>query len=230
MVTARATSLETGLAALHTEFTNRITRVHDSYLDRATTALVQHLDTTEKGTAWNYDPTGLRMLLRSSYRTYVKRSKDLISQVLAASAEDLSAFFERVAALPEDTYELAAPVPAQAPEPIILGKTIALDLQSNWWAKWWSKQSDDKSQTAKFRDLIAAETAPILDALRDDYAAVIRKTAQTQLSDMTTEQRQVLDRLLQGDAPLAEHSTRRAARMEVVDRALLTLNDMIEER
>lgn len=229
LVKNRTASLDTGLERLHEEFGDRITRVHDSYLDRATTALIQHLETTKQGTAWNYDPTGLRMLLRSSYRTYAKRSKDLISKILADGAEDISTFFERIAALPDETYELGVPEPEAAPDPVILGTTIALDLQSNWWAKWWQRQSDAKSQTEKFRDLIAAETAPILEALRNDYGEVIRESATTQLNELIADQRQVLDRLLQGDAPLAEHSARRAARMDVVDRALATLDNMMRD-
>ncbi|MEM7731938.1 MAG: dynamin family protein [Pseudomonadota bacterium] len=229
MAEDRIASLEAGLEGLHRDFTDRIARVHDSYLDRATAALIQHLETTREGTAWTYDPAGLRMLLRSSYRTYAKRSKDLISQVFAASAEDVSSFFERIAGLPDETYALTSPSPAAAPEPVILGTTIALDLQSNWWAKWWQRQSDAKSQSEKFRDLIAAETAPILEALRTDYSDVIRETATTQLSDMIADQRQVLDRMVQGDAPLADHGGRRAARMEVVDRALAVLDHIMGE-
>ncbi|MEM7597967.1 MAG: dynamin family protein [Pseudomonadota bacterium] len=222
-------ALDTGLNTLHSAFTDRIARVHDSYLDRATAALVQHLDTTKAGTVWNYDPTGLRMLLRSSYYTFAKRSKDVISQVFTSSAEELSAFFDDLCTPQDGGFELAAPVPMAAPEPVILGKTIALDLQSNWWATWWQKQTGTKAQTEEFRALIAAETAPILEALRDDCAAAILSDAETQLTELISEQRLVLERIAQGDAAQPGQTSKLTARAELLDSALPMLDAMLSE-
>lgn len=227
--TARAADLTKGLEKLHADFEDRIARVHDGYLDRATTALIQHLDTDQNAKVWSYDPTGLRMLLRSSYRAYAKRANDLIQTTFATSTEEMAAFFEGILGLPAESYELAPPAPQPAPEPVILGKTIALDLQSNWWAQWWQKHTSAKAQTEKFRDLIAKETAPILDALKTEYAGAIRDHAQAQWGDMIEEQRQVLQRIIEGDTLHSAQSAKRAARAELVDRALGTLDQNLTE-
>ena len=221
-------SFENGMDKLQSSFADRIARVHESYLDRATAALVQHLETEQDSTVWSYDPTGLRMLLRSSYRTYAKRSKDLISQVFNVGAEDLCAFFERIAGMPPDSFEISAPQAAPAPEPVVLGKTIALDLQSSWWATWLQSKTSARMQSDKFRKLIEAETAPIMTALLDDYAASIRADAQTQLSELLEEQRQVLMRVTQGDEGHFALASKREARMDVVENALVTLDTEFE--
>ncbi|MEO1346217.1 MAG: dynamin family protein [Pseudomonadota bacterium] len=221
-------SFETGMSKLHTTFADRIARVHESYLDRATAALVQHLETAQDGTVWSYDPTGLRMLLRSSYQTYAKRSKDLISQVFTVGAEDLCGFFERVAGVPPESFEISPPQAAPAPEPVVLGKTIALDLQSSWWATWLQSKTSARLQSDKFRKLIEAETAPIMTALLDDYAASIRDDAQTQLNELLDEQRQVLTRMTQGDEAHFALTSKREARIEMVNSGLVTLDTVFK--
>ncbi len=49
------------------DFHRRLDRAHKSFLDRATAALVTHLETHGDEAVWSYDPTGLRILLRSAY-------------------------------------------------------------------------------------------------------------------------------------------------------------------
>ncbi len=235
IVAESTSSLDDGLNRLHGSFVDRIERVHESFLDRATESLIQHLETSGEGTVWNYDPTGLRMLLRSSYRTFAKRSKDLIKTVFAATAEDSSEFFERTFSLPQNSYDMEAPEVFAAPEPVILGKTIALDLQSSWWSSWWQKKSSATSQTQKFTELIAAETAPILHALREEYAVTIRNEATTLLADFLTEQRQVLENLTRSeDAPInADQSNRRLSKRQaqatLVDQSLTKLEALVDK-
>jgi signal recognition particle receptor subunit beta len=225
-------SLDMGLNKLKEDFAARIARVHDSFLDRATAALIQHLETSPEGTVWTYDPTGLRMLLRSSYRTFAKRSNDVVKSVLATANEDSAEFFERTFSMETDSYEMDPPEPLNAPEPVILSQTIALDLESSWWASWWEKQAGAKEQRQKFSKLIAAETAPILTALQTDYAATIRNEAESVLRDFVSEQRQVLNSLTrQNDSngssdQVSRRQSKRLERMDLVDQSLATLEQL----
>ncbi len=233
--TKRLEALEDGLRKQHDEFVDRIERVHNSFLDRASASLVNHVETEGEDAVWKYDPTGLRMLLRSSYRTFAKRSKDMINNALSATVEESAAFFERSFSVPADSFAMQAPEASEAPAPVILGQTIALDLQSNWWSKWWKQQKGAKAHTKEFAEMIAAETAPIFEGLREDYAKVIRDDAVTLLNEFVAEQKTVLNDLIrQCNAPensgyQTRQEARRQTRLEIVERASATLEELFGE-
>lgn len=182
---------------LISEFGNRVDGSHQSFLDRATASLIDHLESHGEMSVWKYDPSGLRVLLRTAYRVFSKRSQDVSRTVLAATAADISKLYTRYLQMTDPDFCIEPPAAPRIPSPVLLGQTIALDLQANWWSRWWRKRRGYDAYAAEFSDLIRAETDPISSGLKGDHAVSIRKEAIVVFSDFLQEQFSILSNLAQ---------------------------------
>ena len=61
------------------DFNNRLDRSHRSFLERATGSLLQHLDQHGSDVVWEYDPSGLRILLRTAYQVFGRNAQKAVS-------------------------------------------------------------------------------------------------------------------------------------------------------
>lgn len=177
------------------DFHKRLERSHRSFLERATGSLLQHLDTNGEGEVWEYDPTGLRILMRTAYQVFGRNAQGGTKKVLTRVAEDYDALYHRLFEVSDDNFGIEAPTPPRIPSPVLLGQTIALDLKGSWWSKWWHKRRGYRNFATEFADMIQAETDPIVDALRGAHAQTVREGALNVLQDFLTEQRAILHRI-----------------------------------
>ena len=67
------------------DFHKRLERSHRSFLERATGSLLQHLDDHGEGEVWEYDPTGLRILMRTAYQVFGRNAQGGTKKVLTPS-------------------------------------------------------------------------------------------------------------------------------------------------
>lgn len=158
------------LEAVRMTFQQRIDRAHGSFLDRATEALIVHLERYGDDSVWNYDPSGLRVLLSSSYRMYGTGCHNAFSKVAQQSAKQFTNLCEEVLQLPADLFEIKLPDPPPVPAPVSLGQTIALDMKGSWWKSWWFKRRGYQAFATQFHGLIKAETDGFIDALKQEQA------------------------------------------------------------
>lgn len=189
--------LDVEFEKLITDFSVRVERSHQSFLDRATASLIDHLENYGEMSVWKYDPTGLRVLFRSAYQIFSKRAKDASKKVLAATAADISKLYVRYQLTADQNFSVEAPTPPRTPSPVLLGQTIALDLQANWWSRWWRRKRGYETYAAEFSELIRAETDPISSGLKDDHANSIRKDASAIFSEFLNEQFSILSNIAQ---------------------------------
>ena len=166
----------------------RVDRSHQSFLDRATASLINHLETYGESSVWKYDPTGLRVLLRSAYQIFSKRAQDTAKKVLAATASDISELYIKHRLTSDPAFAIEPPRAPRIPSPVLLGQMIALDLQANWWSRWWRKRRGYESYAAEFAELIRAETDPISTGLKSDHAVSIHTEVDTVFTDFLQEQ------------------------------------------
>lgn len=200
--TAKAAMIDTFDKAIE-DFDKRLERSHRSFLERATGSLLQHLDTQGEDEIWEYDPTGLRILMRTAYQVFGRNAQSGTKKVLTKTAEDYAALYFRLFDL-DDGFGIEAPTSPRIPSPVLLGQTIALDLKGTWWSRWWHKRRGYRNFATEFADIIKAETDPIVDALRGPHAQSIRDTAMQSLLDFMTEQRAILERIAQQAAAKPE--------------------------
>jgi len=186
--------LETKLAALVTDLDQRLAGSRQSFLGRATASLIKHLELYGESEVWSYDPTGLRLLLRSGYRVFTTKAVKASEEIYAAAAAEIRDLYVGAFGLDEGSVDLTAPVVPKPPPPVILGSTIALDVKGNWWTSWWRRRRGYQAFAEEFSRLIEAETEPFLASLRAEHAVPYATAVKLALNDFIEGQRaQLLD-------------------------------------
>lgn len=181
-------SLSRELEAVQNDFSARLERVHDSFLSRATEALILHLENYGEHEIWEYDPSGLRMLLSASYKSFGKNSQSAYTLCVEQITTQIGTLYHDALKLPENIFDIkAAPAP-RVPPPVSLGQTIALDLKGNWWKSWWFRRRGYQAYASDFHALIKEETMAFLTDLKNNQANVFHTAIIAQVEEFLTEQ------------------------------------------
>jgi len=165
-----AQRLEAKLRALTNDLDHRLAGSRQSFVSRATASLIKHLEMYGDHEVWSYDPSGLRLLLRSGYRVFTTKAQKSCEEVFADAAKEIRELYIGAFGLTEGAVDIAAPAVPKPPPPVILGSTIALDVKGNWWTNWWRRRRGYQAFADEFSKLIEAETEPFLASLRADHA------------------------------------------------------------
>jgi len=182
----------TEIDAVLQSFEERADRAHETFLDRATHALIAHLQDWGEDSPWHYDPTGLRLLLRSACSVMGKRLQEGVEDRYSAALSDVArhlydAFGDAVAGI-----QIAVPDAPRLPAPVALAQTIALDVRGSWWGSWWRRARGYAAFAETFRTQIAVETQPFMTALKVDQASRIRAEALACLQEALRQHRDIL--------------------------------------
>lgn len=187
------------IRALNSEFDSlikgyhkRADRAHGSFLDRATHSLIAHLEKWGEDQVWEYNPTGLRMLLRSAYNVFGTRAQSTSELLYEAAAADIAALYGQAFGRAVDGISIEAPIAPHIPPPVCLGQSIALDFKDGWWKSWWRRRRGYQAYAESFQEMIRAETSDILSELKHDQADAVRDSAKAVLREFLDEQRGIL--------------------------------------
>ncbi len=179
------------IAGFHT----RMDRGHKGFLDRATASLVQHLESYGELEIWQYDPTGLRVLLRSAYQVFARNAQKASQKVFVQTTAEIREIYLRAFDVPDASFGLESPPPPRIPSPVLLGQTIALDLKGSWWKRWWHKRRGYRSFAMDFAEIIKAETDPIVEGLKIEHVNSVKNEAAEILREFVATQRTSLANL-----------------------------------
>ena len=197
-----ATLSQRHLAKLRETFDNlaetyhlRADRAHGNFLDRATSSLIAHLEKWGDNQVWEYDPTGLRMLLRSAYTVFGTRAQSASAKLFEATGADVAALYGRAFGKAVEGISIETPAAPHIPPPVCLGQSLAMDFKDTWWKSWWRRKRGYQAFADDFRDAIHAETSHLLSELKFDQADAIRAAALQGLTAFLDEQRTILSGL-----------------------------------
>lgn len=174
------------------DFYHRLDRAHRSFLDRATSALVTHLENYGDEAVWSYDPTGLRILLKSAYQVFGKKTQSACDETLAIAATRIAQLYGEAFSTDSMPMHIETPPPPRVSPPILLGQTIALDLKGNWWTRWWQRRRGYRAYAMDFAEMIQAETAPIINGLKDTHCKSVHDEGRALLQEFMNDQRSIL--------------------------------------
>ncbi|MFD1157901.1 dynamin family protein [Roseovarius aestuarii] len=180
------------LISVQAAFDARIDRAHESFLERATEALISHLEKYGEQSIWEYSPSGLRMLLSSSYKLFGKKCQSAFSAQVGAAITELTELYHQSLQLPRDLFDIKAPPAPRVPPPVSLGQTIALDLKGGWWKSWWFRRRGFQAFATNFNELIKAETESIVADLKQDQAQAMREATLSCFQSFLSEQCAIL--------------------------------------
>lgn len=221
MASRHLAALKSELTAISKSYYARSDRAHGNFLDRATHSLIKHLETRGEAQTWFYDPTGLRMLLRSAYTVFGTQARAASQRHYDAAATDIAQLYAKSFGGVVNGFGIEAPSAPILAAPVELGQTIALDFKDGWWASWWRRTRGYKAFAESFRSMIKSDTDEMLDELKYRQADALQTAALETLQDFLEDQRGALLDLAQKardgadaiDAALSadEHARRRAA-------------------
>lgn len=169
----------------------RLEKSRQSFVSRAVVSLIEHLETYGEDIVWTYDPTGLRLLLRTGYQVFTAKASRSVEEKYLGCSLKLKSLFLDTFSLSEVGFDLEPP-PLPLPEvPVILGQTIALDIKGGWWTRWWRRKRSYEVYEEEFRALVDAEIAPMVEAVKAELAATYSEALKQKLEDFITAQRSV---------------------------------------
>ena len=204
-----------------TELADRLERAQHSFVGRATAVLAEHIR-AHGPSEWNYDVTGLRVLMRSAHASFARGARRRCAEELAGAALEI----ERLildATGPIPGFAVRAPEAPPLPAPVMLGQTIALDLGGSWWSRWWKRRKSPEAFAADYAGLISEEVRGMVDGLVEEQKRAVTDVGRTTLAAFVDDQRTALARLA-GVAEVDEAETGGAAeRLEELDEIRMML-------
>ena len=222
--------MKSDLGGIVKSYHARSDRAHGNFLDRATHSLIKHLETKGETPTWSYDPTGLRMLLRSAYTVYGSQTRTAAQRQFDAAATEIANIYARSFGGVVNGFGIESPTAPDVAAPVGLGQTISLDFKDGWWASWWRRTRGYKAFAESFRSMIKSETDAVLAEPKYDQADALQTETLKTLMQFLDEQRALLLELAAKardgadafDAALSadEHAQRRQA----LDNTLRTLS------
>lgn len=186
---AATQALSQRLAAATEVFDVRARKCYSTFLDRATMELVKHLERHGEQEVWSYDPSGLRMLLRTAYKVFSSSAAKAAEEEFAHAADQISTLIQRGSG--HAAIDVLPPPVPPAEAPVTLAQTVALDLKGSWWTRFWRKRRGYEAFAEDFAKLIEEETANMPLSLRTDCVDVYARTISTSLAEFFSDQRDV---------------------------------------
>ena len=153
----------------------RADRAHINFIERATHSLISHLESKGDTKVWSYDPTGLRMLLKSAYSVFAVRAQRSAKEHYENAVVDIAQLYYNAFGTAVDGIELNVPEVQEFPAPVTIAQTIALDFNDSWWVSWWRRTRGYKAFAKQFHDLVSAETEDFMDQLKTVQTAQIQQ-------------------------------------------------------
>jgi uncharacterized protein YukE len=187
--------LDTTTERLRIDLRQRLDKLQSSFQRRATDALIAHLERNGEQESWHYDATGLRVLLRSAYFQFASATKKEVAAVFSRTTGAIDELYTKALGVEMPGLEIAAPAMPVFPPPMVVGRTIALDLSSSWWKRFWGKRRGIEAIAANYANLIESEVASIIDELERSQISDLFTTVSATMVEFLNEQRETLMRL-----------------------------------
>lgn len=221
-------ALESDLDAILDEYRARATRAHETFVDRATHSLLEHLERRGSDEMWEYDPAGLRILLRSAWSVLGSRARKAAEARYEDAVNAAAGVLYRGFGPAVEGIRLGVPDVPEHPAPVALAQTIALDFNDSWWASWWRRTRGYKAFAKQFRQLIIGETEDFMTQMTDIQTRDIRAGILGGLSAFFDQQQDILKELGagahgRGDLGALFDSGDEQARREALKSAIATL-------
>ncbi|TMV05592.1 hypothetical protein FGK63_16235 [Ruegeria sediminis] len=179
-------------ASLRKKVTERLAGAEANFVKRATDSLIAHLEENGEQGTWQYDPAGLRTLQKAAYFSFARNMRKDVSALYAAAAADIEAVYHQLLGNHLGEFSIEAPIVPRVPPPLGIGRTIALDLQSTWWRRWWQRRKGFEAYAADYTRLIASEANSITKDLEENQVAAVLENVRATLTEFMREQKETL--------------------------------------
>ncbi len=170
----------------------RLATAEANFVKRATDSLISHLEQNGEQGTWQYDPAGLRTLQKAAYFSFARSMRKEAGALYSAAAADVEALYQKLLGNHLGEFNIEAPIVPRVPPPLGIGRTIALDLQSTWWRRWWQRRKGFEAYAADYTRLIASEANSITKDIEENQIAAVLENVRATLTDFMVEQKDTL--------------------------------------
>lgn len=143
--------------------TERLRRAQDQFVDGAIGSLAAHIAAYGEAEGWRCDPTTLRMMIRSAYMTACKTLRSGLTDAATEAAEAYGRLICQDLRVPEGSVAIHLPTGPAPHAPGIIAQTIALDMQTSWWRRFFLRRGSPEDRARRYRAVILAETNPLIE-------------------------------------------------------------------
>ncbi|WP_419739367.1 hypothetical protein [Ruegeria sp.] len=179
-------------AKLRDKVLERLNSAETSFVKRATDSLISHLEQNGEQGTWQYDPAGLRTLQKAAYFSFARSMRKEAGALYTAAAADVEALYQKLLGNHLGEFNIEAPIVPRVPPPLGIGRTIALDLQSTWWRRWWQRRKGFEAYASDYTRLIASEANSITKDIEENQVAAVLENVRAVLTDFLREQKETL--------------------------------------
>ncbi|WP_170423538.1 dynamin family protein [Ruegeria arenilitoris] len=179
-------------ASLRAKVLERLNSAEANFVKRATDSLIAHLEMNGEQGTWQYDPAGLRTLQKAAYFSFARSMRKEAGALYGTAAADVEALYQKILGNHLGEFSIEAPIVPRVPPPLGIGRTIALDLQSTWWRRWWQRRKGFEAYAADYTRLIASEANSITKDIEENQVAAVLENVRAVLSDFLREQKETL--------------------------------------
>ncbi|SDX01817.1 Dynamin family protein [Ruegeria halocynthiae] len=170
----------------------RLASAEANFVKRATDSLISHLEQSGEQGTWQYDPAGLRTLQKAAYFSFARSMRKDAGALYSTAAADVEALYQKLLGNHLGEFNIEAPIVPRVPPPLGIGRTIALDLQSTWWRRWWQRRKGFEAYAADYTRLIASEANSITKDIEENQIAAVLENVRATLTDFMAEQKDTL--------------------------------------
>lgn len=177
------------------QFNLRTNQAHSMFLNRAVSALQDHIEANGEDSVWSYSPDGLRMLVRTAHQVMRRNMKSETQKVFKMTSDALISQYASIFGISRENFAIQPPDMPDVPPPVALAQTIVLDVKKTWWKSWWKQRKGVAAYAETYRTLIEAETQPLIHTLQTEMATEIHRLVMETLENFISDQRVMLDDL-----------------------------------
>ncbi len=181
--------------ALRNDLIKRMDAAQTNFVKRATDSLVDHLERFGEQGKWQYDPAGLRVLQRAAYFSFSRAVRSKVGKLYAESSINVETIYRAFVGEHLGDFQIEPPQTPAVPAPVGLGRTIALDLQSTWWRRWWQKRRGFQAYANDYAHLIRAEAEAITKDLEETQVAAVLENVRATLDTFLVEHQETIAKI-----------------------------------
>ena len=181
---------------LQNELIDRMDKAVSGFVKRATDSLIDHLGKYGEQGTWHYDPTGLRVLQRSAYVSFSRNVRSKVNKLMGELAGTIEAIYRSFISDDLTDFAIEAPEAPVVPPPVGLGKTIALDLQSSWWRRWWQKRRGFEAFANDYAHLIREEAQSVTDELVQTQVLSVLEQVRELVNTFVAEHKETIEQIV----------------------------------
>jgi hypothetical protein len=131
-------------------------------------------------------------LQKAAYFSFARSMRKEAGSLYSTAASDVEALYQKLLGNHLGEFAIEAPIVPRVPPPLGIGRTIALDLQSTWWRRWWQRRKGFEAYAADYTRLIASEANSITKDIEENQVAAVLENVRAVLSDFLREQKETL--------------------------------------